>query len=384
MCLTRTGRFLTETRRDVTEVLHRSSSRSSHSPRTASGGTPQGRTRPERLTEGRREVSSPSPPAPRPWVLTDGAANTPRQTQAPSGSPRAEAPPSPQGLALRGRGGTGIPKGAFPLPPWGEGQAAASPLRRTRLRKSPPPPSPVAPRRPPLTTAPGGHCAGEWRGGGGEGSAAGPVAAATGGRRPAPEGPAAIPWGERPPAPPPPPGPAAARRGDASLSAEAAPAAHLGEEGAAAAAPAALTHPPARREMASTARPPAAFPPLLRLGPPLPPPCRPQVLPDLPRPGAGFAPRRAPPASPRVRCVVVVSSPPLMDCHISGCWDRWLWLNSVINVEELLQELGSRTGDGERCIPTYVKLRWTTVSLFPCVYTARRHVSLIALYLSYG
>ncbi|KAM9267518.1 LOW QUALITY PROTEIN: putative E3 ubiquitin-protein ligase MARCHF10 [Morus bassanus] len=58
----------------------------------------------------------------------------------------------------------------------------------------------------------------------------------------------------------------------------------------------------AARPGRSSRGPRAASPPLLRPAaqrgppPPLRPPCRLQVLPDLPRPGGGFAPRRAPPA----------------------------------------------------------------------------------------
>lgn len=78
--------------------------------------------------------------------------------------------------------------------------------------------------------------------------------------------------------------------------------------------------------------------------PPRPQPSGAALLPPrrLQVPPLPFAPRRAPPG-----CPGALSSPAPRGCHISGCCDRWLRLNGVINEEEPLQELGSRTGDGE-------------------------------------
>lgn len=121
-------------------------------------------------------------------------------------------------------------------------------------------------------------------------AAAGPVAAATGGRHPAPEGPpprqVSAHRPRYPPRAPPPPPP---HRGGASLSVGGRPGSS--PQGSCDGRRHSLTLP--RREAASTARtgsilprPPTAFPPLLRpaarRGPPLLPPCRLQVLPDLP------------------------------------------------------------------------------------------------------
>lgn len=280
-----------------------------------------------------------------PGYLSPGAGkragNTCRPTQTPG---RASAIASGPGDT----GGTGIPQG----PRGGTGRglpAAESPADGTLRRKNknlPPPPDPGwgdgAPSALPLTAAAPPRPSGRWRAGPARRRRARlPRQQADAIPRPRARRPAR--WAPTGPATPPGPRRLLLLTGEAPPSAlEAAPAALL--RGAATAAVTPSLTPPGSGLHSSASRGPR--PPSRRSSGPRRGGGRRSFLRAGSRccPTFPFTPRRAPPASrwlPRGG-----GGWEGRDCHISGCWNRWLWLNSVINVEEPLQELGSRTGDG--------------------------------------